>query len=293
MSLSRRHFLALSACGIASKAFAQGAVQRWRGRALGADLRLDVVGASRADIRRLWKDVAREVGRIEAHFSLYQASDLGRLNETGLLMHPSSRVLELFRWADRLHKATNGVFDPTVQALWLAHADGLDVTTARERTGWDRVKVSQDRISLAPGMALTFNGIAQGYAADRVAALVRRAGFENALVDMGEIRALGRGADSAAWRVGIAGPSGDLLDTVELENRALATSSPGATRVGRDKADHIMHPQGRSALWRTVAVSAPQAVLADGLSTAFCLMERKEITASLEIFQDLRVERLD
>ena len=292
MAISRRRFMTLSASAAVFAGAGHGGalVQSWRGRALGADLRLDVVGASPEAARRLWKDVARELTRIEADFSLYQASNLRRLNEKGFLMHPAPRVLGLFQWADRLYRATKGVFDPTVQALWLAHVEGQDIETARARTGWERVSVSQERISLEPGMALTFNGIAQGYAADRIAALMRGAGFDDVLVDMGEIHALGHGADGQPWQVGIAGPDGDIVDRVHLTDRALATSSPGATRVGAKRADHIMHPKGLGALWNTVSVSAGEAVLADGLSTAFCLMSREDIEMTLAMFEGARVE---
>ena len=42
-------------------------------------------------------------------------------------------------------------------------------------------------------MGLTLNGIAQGYATDRVVAILRSEGIEHSLVDMGESRALGDG----------------------------------------------------------------------------------------------------
>ena len=43
-----------------------------------------------------------------------------------------------------------------------------------------------------PGMAITLNGIAQGYLTDAIADLLRNEGFETAVADLGELRALGR-----------------------------------------------------------------------------------------------------
>ncbi|MDV4146109.1 FAD:protein FMN transferase [Shimia sp. FJ5] len=262
---------------------------RWRGRAFGADLWIEVVDMPAAQRRRLWKDVKREIGRIATQVSLYQPSELRRLNETGILRNPTPDMLELFEWADRLHRATNGVFDPTVQVLWQAYEAGGDVVAAREKTGWHKVAFSRERIRLRPGMSLTFNGIAQGYAADRIATLLQSSGIEDAFVDMGEIHALGCAADGRLWEVGIARANGALVATLPLSNRGLATSSPGATRVGRQKAYHIMHPQGRHPKWDTVAVSAREAVLADGLATAFCLMDREEIAACLSRLNDVQI----
>jgi len=42
----------------------------------------------------------------------------------------------------------------------------------------------------ADGVALTLNGVAQGYISDKVAALLRRQGVTNNLVDRGKIVAL-------------------------------------------------------------------------------------------------------
>ena len=51
-----------------------------------------------------------------------------------------------------------------------------------------------------PGMAITLNGIAQGYITDRVADLLRNEGFDQAMVDLGEWRALGSHPDGRPWR---------------------------------------------------------------------------------------------
>jgi thiamine biosynthesis lipoprotein len=140
-------------------------------------------------------------------------------------------------------------------------------------------------------MALTFNGIAQGYAADALAALLRAEGFGDVLIDAGEVQALGYREDGGSWRAAIAAPDGRILRRLELSDRALATSSPTGTRIGAGQA-HIMHPSGRIPLWETVSVSAGSAAVADALSTAFCLMTRDEIAVALAEFPDAQVEFL-
>ena len=51
---------------------------------------------------------------------------------------------------------------------------------------------------------LTFNGIAQGFCADQVAALLRGEGFDKVLVNTGEISALGQNSEQSGWPVTIA-----------------------------------------------------------------------------------------
>ncbi len=108
---------------------------------------------------------------------------------------------------------------------------------------------------------------------------------------MGEVQALGRRPGGAPWSAVIAGPDGALLGATRLGDRALATSSPRGTLIGGGRA-HILGQDGQPPLWSTVAVSAPQAAVADALSTAFCLMNRDEIDRALDAFPGARLEIL-
>ncbi|MDQ2095127.1 FAD:protein FMN transferase [Rhodalgimonas zhirmunskyi] len=294
MTLSRRRFLTISAAAsVALPAQAQATEPAiWHGRALGADVSLRVEGLAPAASARLWRRVARVLEEVEARFSLFRRSELVRLNETGILAHPSADMRALIALSGQLNTATGGAFDPSVQVIWQALSEARDPSKARQLVGWQKVEIDADRIRLAPGAALTFNGIAQGFAADQIAALMRQEGLGNVLIDAGEVAALGHGAGGHPWRAGIAGPDGALLAERPLANRALATSSPAATRVGPDRAAHILHPDGRAPLWQTVSVSAPTAALADGLSTAFCLMKDHEIMQALAAFPGTRLEYL-
>lgn len=267
MSLTRRRFMAL----VASIAMpgAAGAVNRevWRGRAFGGDVSLDLTGPR----DRVAADLVRLTARmreIEARFTLYEDDGpLVRLNRTGKgpLHGDLRRVMEVSR---RVHVATNGVFDPTVQSLWAALAEGRGADLSG--VGLDRVRMTDTEITLANGQALTFNGIAQGYAADALRAMLSGWGYATALVDMGEQAALG-----GPFRLGLVDPAAGRIGQVTLTGQAAATSSPAAmTNGGRA---HILHPKGGHALWSTVTVIAASATLADAASTAFCLMERDAI----------------
>ena len=140
-------------------------------------------------------------------------------------------------------------------------------------------------------MQLTFNGIAQGYAADRIATLIRAEGFRDVLIDMGEIVGLGHRPTGDPWRADIVLPNGMHVATQALSDRALATSSPAGTLIGGGK-PHIVNPSGQAPLWQLASVSAPHAALADALSTAFCLMDCPAIDRALTVFPQARLEAL-
>ena len=288
--MNRRRFIVLSAVALAAPAY-RATRHDWAGRALGAEARLTLSGATDAQARDVFGRVSAALAQVEAQFSLYRDSALTRLNRDGWLSHPAPDILGLFARADQVHRATGGAFDPSIQPLWLATATGGDLTAARAAVGWDRVRIDQDEIRLEPGMALTFNGIAQGHAADRIADLLRAEGLGNVLIDMGEGQALGHRPDGAAWQARISGPDGVALADLALRDRALATSSPLGTRIGAGQA-HILHPKGQPPQWQTAAISAPSAALADALSTAACLMDRVAIEAALAAFPGARLEHL-
>ena len=269
----------------------------WRGLALGARARLTLYHPDEAEARRLLASVLAEVRRLEDIFSLYRAgSAISRLNRFGRLEAPPLEMVELLSQARTISALTGGAFDPSVQPLWRLYADHFarpdadpegPPETARRRAlalvDYRALRIGSDAIAFErPGMAITLNGIAQGYITDRVAALLRRAGLNHVLIDLGELRALGRHPEARPWRAGIAAPEapGTLLQEVALEDRALATSAGTGTRfepAGRHH--HLFDPHtGRSARQHaSVSVLAPSAALADGLSTGFSSMTTQAI----------------
>ncbi len=138
-------------------------------------------------------------------------------------------MLAMLRLAGQVHHATGGQFDPTVQPLWQARRSGTDPAPAQALVGWQDVRIDEAEISFArPGMALTLNGIAQGFAADLLADTARRHGLTDLLIDAGETRAIG----PRAWHARVARPDGTPVRNLTLRDRALATSSPFGTRIG-------------------------------------------------------------
>ena len=277
---SRRRFISVvAAAAVAGKARAGGVRDTWRGRALGSDASITVEGPSDIVAQALPRAVAA-LRRAERLWSLYDPdSSLSRLNAQGLLDAPDAETLALLSVADRVHAMTGGRFDPTIQPLWRTLAEGGSreaIALARSRVGWSQVTIGADSVRLGPGQAVTLNGIAQGAAADLVVAALREEGLTAALIDTGEMAGFGR-----SWRLGLSDPFHGLVATRQLRSGAIATSSPGAMRLGSEV--HILDPTGVRPFWSTVSVEAETATLADALSTAACLMPAdrlRELAAS-------------
>ena len=304
LQTSRRRFLTMTAAFAALPTMANATlpVAEWRGTALGAGASLRLVGLSNDEARGTFAAVEAELTRLETIFSLYKSeSYLSRLNRAGRLLAPPPEMLELLTLSGAVHASTGGAFDPTIQPLWQLYSqtqgsqpDEHLLREALARTGWSKVRFTPSEIAFAyPGMALTLNGIAQGYITDRVAHLLSGRGFDNVLVDMGEILGLGQRSDSGPWRVGVSAPDGRVVRRMTLSDRALATSSPMGNIVNElGNVGHILDPwRGVPiAIRELVSVSADRAALADALSTAFCVMDDAEVAAALEVHSTAQLE---
>jgi thiamine biosynthesis lipoprotein len=305
--ITRRRFLSISAAAsVVGGSARAGTLRQWRGIALGAEASITL---QNPDADWLIKMAIDEIERLENVFSLYRAdSDLSRLNRDGLLDAPDFDLLQCLELCAEIHQATGGLFDPTIQPLWAFYAkhyaagsapDKNEIAAARQLVGFSDVQFSAQAIRLhRPGMALSLNGIAQGYIADKVAQRMRTEGLKDVLVNTGELQAVGsvpNGAGSG-WTVSLAVGGRLLRDAVVLRDRALASSAPLGTAF--DDAGHVGHildPRSgvpSDARWQLVSVSAPRAAVADGLSTAGCMQTRKELTETISRFAGARLEYL-
>jgi len=221
-----------------------------------------------------------ELERIESVMSLYRSeSQISRLNRAGVLEAPDASLVEVLRFAAEVAKKSGGAFDVTVQPLWALKGAKPDAATLA-LVDWRKVALDEKRVKLAPGMAITLNGIAQGFAADAAMRVMRAQGVEHALIDAGEFSAHGSNAENAPWRIGIQHPRerDAFAALTRLENRCLATSGDYETTFSDDwSRHHILDPDtGESpGELASVSVLAPSAMAADALSTTLFVLGAK------------------
>lgn len=280
-------------------------LHRWKGIALGARAEINLLHEDRSEARRLFSLMEAEIRRLETIFSLYRNdSELVRLNRDGRLLSPSHELVELLSLSKRIHRATDGAFDPTVQPLWTHYASlsSREKIRAREAVGscigFENVLVQADEIRLSrQGMALTLNGIAQGFITDRITALLAANGCKDMVVDIGELTV--RGMPPNVMPVGQAGwpvtlrPSAEhpaAFAKIELSDAAVASSAKRGTTFDRSaQLSHILDPKrGRPADTGLAAVSvvAGNAAVADGLSTGALVLGENQLRSVLAEFPD-------
>lgn len=331
MSLSRRRLLQLSLgsatallmgghasnglLGERKSVAADNSVTR-RAWALGSDVSMTVMGQPTDRAERALDAAFAELETVEQVMSLYRPeSQLCRLNRDRVLKRPHPYLIEVLTMAEQTARSTHGAFDITVQPLWELFAacrtqhrlpTDAEIAAARARVDWRAVEVSDNRIRLrAPVTAITLNGIAQGFAADRASAALRNHGVEHALVNSGEIGCLGRKPNGDDWSIGIQHPREPeaFVALAALRGRSLATSGDYETTFSADfSKHHIFDPRtgvSPSEL-ASVSIAAPTAMQADALSTATMVLGPNRTLALIEallavdallVFKDGRISQ--
>ena len=256
--------------------------------AFGTAISISVAHPDAALAARAIADGLRAACEIDRLMSIYHpGSQVHRLNRDGVLAHPDPRLLAVLGQAAELSRLTGGAFDVTVQPLWRLYSQAAargalpaeaELHRARALVDWRRLSFDAELVRLGrPGMALTLNGLAQGYAADQALAAVQAHGVRDALLDTGEFVARGQKARGRPWILGVRDPRdpGALAAMLYAQGCSVATSGDYECSFTPDhRHHHIFDPAlGDSpAELASVTVLAPTGMLSDGLSTAFMVM---------------------
>jgi FAD:protein FMN transferase len=295
MNLTRRTLLfSLAAAGLGrSSAAAKSTITR-RATAFGTIVSLTASGGSDAQVNAAIDASFAQIRAIEKSMSVYDAdSEISRLNRTGRLPDPSHHFETVLSIGRDVFHETGGAFDPTVQPLWLAWRSGQERGRLPNRSelaaplatvGFGNFSLKQPH-----GRQLTFNGIAQGYACDLVAAELARHGIASATFDTGEPGRFGTSSNTIALRHPRKPDA--IIGTIDVTGGYLATSGDYMTSFTPDfSAHHIFDPAtGFSpAELASVSVLARTGALADAYATAMMVMGSR---AALELAA--RTEGLD
>ena len=234
-----------------------------------------------------------EVDRLELEMSRFISnSDISRLNDavSGETVDLGMDVFECLSRAREMYDKTSGAFDISVGALYscwlnddrtLRQPSDEELARACELTGLDHLKLNEEDFSaevLTEVVQFDLGGIGKGYAAEKMAEILREWSLGQALVLAGASSVLSVSVPEGmtGWPIKLRHPGDreDVLARFELTEGAISGS-------GNQKGQHIIDVrsvegvpvEGRLAAW----AMAPDAVAADALSTAFMMLSAEEI----------------
>ena len=254
------------------------------------------IKAAHTDASRLQQALdasVKAIRSVEKKMSLFDPeSAVSRLNRLGELRQPDAELVSVLSLAQHVSLRSAGAFDVTMQplwSLWSLHSQTQTLPSAkaisqtRSLVNWQALSVSSEVVRLnVKGMGVSLNGIAQGYASDKVRAVLQLHGVQHALIDTGETAVLGQSSKAEDWRFAVEPSAASTVTppVISPHGWALATSSDSHTFFSADHVHHhILNPHtGDSpSHWASVSVIAPSCALADALTKVFFMCPPLEV----------------
>ena len=265
----------------------------------------------KAEAEKAINSSMEEMKRVEQKMScFFSGSEVSRINKDAFLEEKKGSLLaegwipisdELFSLLGEsvlLSKLTKGSFDITIYPLWKIwkfEGENIEVPSkgkierVLELVTYKNMILQNGKISFAKkGMGIDLGGIAKGYAVDAAIKVLKDKNIKSAMVNAGgDMYVLGK-KEGKPWRIGIRHPrrEGEILGTVEVENRAIVTSGDYERFFfsGGKKYHHIINPKtGYPAdECQSVTIVAREATFADGLATGIFVLGPKEGMALIE-----------
>ena len=252
-----------------------------------------------------WREMHRR-------YHAWEESELRRINEAvargayPIAIDVETRALLLC--AQKIARASEGLFDPAVGALaaaWGFHGDDFPPRPppAERIAAWlaDPPSIADLRfeglsiVAAHPQTRLDLGAIGKGAALDEAGAILRAAGIDDALIDVGGgILALGANR-GRAWRILLRpDPDAESFGPIELRDGEAVSSAGGGRRFfeyeGR-RYHHILDPRTG---WPAANLGGASAIIggadagkiADALATALAVADDAESARILARFAD-------
>lgn len=260
---------------------------------MGTLVEFTIADADVAQAEKAMAAAASEMQRIEDEFTIYGdvANKVKAFNQSapGTVVELPVEVSALLETSLQIQQHSLNAFDPSLgrlNLLWgfslpdppsspptaeaIAQAIPQGQCIAKADGGWRRMEQR---------CLLDFGAIAKGYALDRGIEVLRQHGIGHAIVNAGgDLRLIGRHREKP-WRIGIRHPrqKAEVVATLELEGDVSIVTSGDYERFYMHQGRRYHHiidpatgmPAGQA---QSATVIAPDALLADGWSTALFIL---------------------
>jgi thiamine biosynthesis lipoprotein len=271
-----------------------------QGRTMGTTYHIQVITGYFQGISGLKAKIDQRLEEINRSMSTYQKdSEISRFNnfrQAGKKFRVSGDFYKVMRAAQTIYRLSGGAWDATIHPLvnlWgFGSSDrkntvpqSQEIAALMPNIGFGNIEIQGPGFLLKKiaSVTLDLSSIAKGYGVDQVAAIIRKKGFENYLVEIGgEVLVSGYRKDGKLWRIGINRPKtdaafDDVYSVVDLHNKAFATSGDYRSFFVADgvRYSHVIDPATGYPVTNgvvSVTIIADTCTFADGLATAIMVM---------------------
>lgn len=275
-------------------------------------VKLDARGLSKREVRTLHSEIDSLLWAIDRSISGYNPGSLLSRYNAGEDVVPDSIFTTAYVAARHFYRTTGGAVDCAAGAIFDLWGFGFKsghmpsdeaVSEALATCGMKLLpETLEEAVAMPRRVKLNFNAIAQGLSSDMVAAVLRRAGVENFLINIGgEIASMGHNAEGQMWKIGIDNPrdgndtpGADLKKIIEIpsEYRGVVTSGDYRKFYVENgvKYAHTIDPRtGRPAHSDILSATiiAPTSLEADALATYAMVVGTVEAEKALSARSDV------
>lgn len=254
---------------------------------MGSPLTIQFLSHDTSIFRNCWN----EVDRINQIISSWDASsEVSRINK-GAGEKPvkiSGELFSLLSYCKELSETTQGAFDITIKPalnIWywktgIVPSDSL-INSVKGLVNFKNIefnKINSTAYLSKKGMSIDFGAIGKGYMADKITSLLKLKGVNEGHINCGgDIFSFS--AEKSTSIIGIVNPinTNDILFSLEVSNASVVTSGNYYRFFKSEgkKYSHIINPKNCKPIENnivSVTVLAPNATLADALSTAVTVL---------------------
>jgi thiamine biosynthesis lipoprotein len=251
-----------------------------------------------------------ELSRLERLMTTWSPeSDVSKVNAAAGVapVAVSPETFEVVERAQRYSALSGGAFDITFYALhglWKFDQDleaklpdPLELKRRLAFVDYRKLRLDPAKRTLfltEKGMGIGLGGIAKGYAVDRATAVIRRAGFDDCIVQAGGDLMLSGSKSGKPWQAGIRDPRSsrdEYFAVAPITNHAFSTAGDYERTffLGGKRYHHIIDPHTGypATAARSVTIYAPDATTADGLDDAVLILGPEKGLALVESQPDV------
>ena len=255
-------------------------------------------------------EILAELAKVDSALSMFnKQSVISRIN-SGEDVKTNEMFDTVFNLAEKISDDTDGAFDITVAPLVNVWGFGFKtgnpptkaaIDSLRSIVGYQKIALKDGHVRKSdPRVMLDCSAIAKGYGCDVVAALLRRHGIDNYMVEIGgEVVTQGISEKRLPWKIGVTKPTDDSLavdkelqTVLNVKNMAMATSGNYRNFYYKNgkKYAHTIDPKTGYPVQHNIlsaTVLAKHCAEADAYATSFMVMGMEGAKRILEKHSEL------
>ncbi len=233
---------------------------------------------------------------VDRQMSTYRLdSDIARFNQSpaNTCMQMPQPVLDLVHYGHELSHLSDGAFDLTLgplldlwgfgpQARGKQVPSAEQIAQAKERMGYQHVRVVDNQLCKDADVKVEFNSIAAGYTVDRMSQRFAELNIDSYMIEItGELKAQGRKPDGSPWRIALEQPLANgqqvIQRILEIDGYGINTSGDYRNYFEEEgvRFSHTLDPQVGAPISHrlaSVTVIDRSTLRADGLGTLLLVL---------------------